>query len=210
MKIKNSFQTNLIRTFLCLSFILSFLLSFFWACLHNVNFQDLSDNTVVSLFVSPRMKRKVHFILIHFNFSSRQNYYQQLTNPAGPGPNASSFILNLQIGFGDRVDGLAIGRPHPISIYDLQTELQQRYNIPILEQNVSYNGMPLTQLPPDASLETVGIGNNSFISLWYRPPPSQFQQQQPMMNDYNSSRQGPPQSVYPDSFPMLRPADGSK
>lgn len=81
---------------------------------------------------------------------------------------AATYVVNLQVGFGDRVEGLVIGRPHPITVYDLQTELQQRFNIPILDQNVSYNGMPLGQFPPDSSLETLGIVNNSFISLWYK------------------------------------------
>ncbi|CAF0789318.1 unnamed protein product, partial [Didymodactylos carnosus] len=47
-------------------------------------------------------------------------------------------------------------------------ELQQRFNIPVLDQNVGYNGISLTQFPPDAPLESVGIVNNSFISLWYK------------------------------------------
>ena len=107
-------------------------------------------------------------------------------------PVAPTFVLNLQIGFGDRLEGLVIGRPHPISIYDLQVELQQRFNIPVLEQNVSYNGMPLTQFPPDASLDTLGIVNNSFISLWYRSPTQNNQQQQqqpPPQNDFYTGKQ---------------------
>lgn len=112
-------------------------------------------------------------------------------------PVAPTFVLNLQIGFGDRLEGLVIGRPHPITIYDLQVELQQRFNIPVLEQNVSHNGMPLTQFPPDASLDTLGILNNSFISLWYRNQATNNQQQQqqqppPPSNDYYSSRQQQP------------------
>ena len=116
--------------------------------------------------------------------------------------------MNLQIGFGDRLEGLVIGRPHPISIYDLQVELQQRFNIPVLDQNVAHNGMPLTQFPPDTSLDTLGILNNSFISLWYRnpapnsqqqqpPPPQQYQQQQPS-NDYYTARQQAPPTYYSD------------
>jgi hypothetical protein len=116
-----------------------------------------------------------------FGTSPRANYYQQLTNPNpnGQAPAAASFVTNLQVGFGDRHEGLVIGRPHPITVYDLQVELQQRFNIPVLEQNVAYNGMPLTHFPPDASLDTVGIGNNSFISLWYKNAgPNNLQQQQ--------------------------------
>jgi len=123
-----------------------------------------------------------------------------MPNPNVQAPVASTFVLNLQIGFGDRLEGLVIGRPHPITIYDLQVELQQRFNIPVLEQNVSYNGMPLTQFPPDASLDTLGILNNSFISLWYRnsapsQPPQQQQpqqQQQQQATYYND----PSQSAY--------------
>jgi hypothetical protein len=73
-------------------------------------------------------------------------------------------------------------------------EIQQRFNIPVLDQNVAHNGMPLTQFPPDTSLDTLGILNNSFISLWYRNPApnNQQQQQQPPSNDYYSARQQPP------------------
>lgn len=120
-----------------------------------------------------------------------------------------SFVVNLQVGFGDRMEGLIVGRPHPISVYDLQMELQQRFNIPVLEQNVSYNGMPLTQFPPDASLETLGIVNNSFISLWYRntqpPPPPQ----QPPTNDYYSGRQQAPPAFYPENPQTGRGNEGS-
>jgi len=95
---------------------------------------------------------------------------------------------------GDRVEGLVIGRPHPITLYDLQTELQQRFNIPILDQNVGYNGMSVTQIPPDAPVESIGIVNNSFISLWYKnsnqnsgQQPQQQQQQQ--QTDYTARQQ---------------------
>jgi hypothetical protein len=135
------------------------------------------------------------------------NYYQQLTNPNIPAPVAATYVVNLQIGFGDRLDGLVVGRPHPITVYDLQVELQQRFNIPVLEQNVSYNGMPLTQFPPDASLDTLGIVNNSFISLWYRNAANsnqqqQQQQQQQPPSDYYSTKQQqqapPPATFYAD------------
>lgn len=76
--------------------------------------------------------------------------------------------MNLQVGFGDRVEGLVIGRPHPLTVYDVQVELQHRFNIPVLDQNASYNGMSLGQFPPDASIDSLGIVNNSFISLWYK------------------------------------------
>jgi hypothetical protein len=118
-----------------------------------------------------------------------------LTNTNAQQPAAATFVTNLQVGFGDRHEGLVIGRPHPITVYDLQVELQQRFNIPVADQNVSYNGMPLTQLPPDASLDTLGIVNNSFVSLWYKnsgPNNQQQQQQPPPPNDYYSTRQQPP------------------
>jgi hypothetical protein len=118
-----------------------------------------------------------------------------LTSPTISGPVAATYVINLQIGIGDRVEGLVVGRPHPIAIYDLQVELQQRFNIPVLEQNVSYNGMTLTQFPPDASLDTIGIVNNSFISLWYRNMVFSNQQQS---NDYYSARQQVPVSYYGD------------
>ncbi|CAF3375578.1 unnamed protein product [Rotaria sp. Silwood1] len=118
--------------------------------------------------------------------SPRANYYQQLTSPNISGPVAASYVINLQIGFGDRVEGLVIGRPHPVTVYDLQVELQQRFNIPLLEQNVSYNGMSLTQFPPDISLDAIGIVNNSFVSLWYKNFVPQNQQ---LSNDYYSPRQ---------------------
>lgn len=85
-------------------------------------------------------------------------------------------------------------------------ELQQRFSIPVMEQNVSYNGIPLLQFPPDATLDTLGIVNNSFISLWYKnsgqsnqqppPPPSQDyyqprQQQQPPPSSYQDDSQSP-------------------
>lgn len=107
---------------------------------------------------------------------------------------AATYVLNLQIGFGDRVEGLVVGRPHPITIYDLQMELQQRFNIPVLEQNISYNGMPLTQFPPDSSLDTMGIVNNSFISLWYKTVI--YTNPQPLMNEYYSPRQPVSYSYY--------------
>ena len=103
-------------------------------------------------------------------------------------PTATTFLTNLQIGIGDRVEGLVIGRPHPTTIYDLQIELQQRFNIPTPEQNLSYNGTLLTQYPPDTPLDTVGIVNNSFISLWPKSLPSNTQQQQQ-----------PPASYYGDT-----------
>ncbi|CAF3838511.1 unnamed protein product [Rotaria sordida] len=140
-----------------------------------------------------------------FGGSPRANYYQQLTNPNAAPPVAPSFVLNLQIGIGDRIEGLAIGRPHPITLYDLQVELQQRFNIPILDQNVAYNGMPLTQYPPDAPLDSLGVVNNSFISLWYKGSGSNNQQQQqqqqpppPPPNEYYSARQQAPPSFYGD------------
>ena len=108
----------------------------------------------------------------------------------------TNHVINLQIGFGDRVEGLVVGRPHPITIYDLQVELQQRFNIPVLEQNVSYNGMALTQFPPDSSLDTIGIINNSFISLWYKN--LGYNQQQQQIIDYYSPRQQVPISYYSD------------
>jgi hypothetical protein len=125
-----------------------------------------------------------------------------LTSPTISGPvAATTCIINLQIGFGDRVEGLVIGRPHAITIYDLQVELQQRFNIPVLEQNVSYNGMPLTQFPPDSSLETIGIVNNSFISLWYKN--IVHNNQQPSI-DYYSPRQQVPYSHYSDGSQSSR------
>ena len=127
------------------------------------------------------------------------NYYQQLTNPNAQASAAPTFVLNLQIGFGDRHEGLVIGRPHPITIYDLQVELQQRFNIPVLEQNVSHNGMPLTQLPPDATLDTLGILNDSFISLWYRNPASNQQPQQHPNEFYQPRQQPPPPQFYDGS-----------
>lgn len=108
---------------------------------------------------------------------------------------AATYVINLQIGFGDRVEGLVIGRPHPITIYDLQMELQQRFNIPVLDQNISYNGMPLTQFPPDSSLETIGIVNNSFVSLWYKTV-IYTNPQPPPMNEYYSPRQPVSYSYY--------------
>lgn len=109
------------------------------------------------------------------------NYYQQLTSPNVPAPGNATFGLNLQVRFGDRLEGVSIVRPHPITIYDLQADLQQRFNIPILEQHVTYNGMSITLYPPDAPLESIGVANNSFISLWYRNagPNPQMQQQAP-------------------------------
>ena len=107
---------------------------------------------------------------------------------------AATYVLNLQIGFGDRVEGLVVGRPHPITIYDLQMELQQRFSIPVLEQNISYNGMPLTQFPPDSSLDTMGIVNNSFISLWYKTVI--YTNPQPPMTEYYSPRQPVSYSYY--------------
>ncbi|CAF1579535.1 unnamed protein product [Adineta ricciae] len=110
------------------------------------------------------------------------NHYQQFNSQAtarsaASTPAVATYITSLQIGLGDRVQGLAIGRQHPITIYDLQVELQQHFNIPILEQNISFNGMPLLHLPPDTSLETIGIFSNSFISLWPKSTMTMNQQQ---------------------------------
>ncbi len=115
-----------------------------------------------------------------------------MTNPNAQQSAAGTFVLNLQVGFGDRHEGLVIGRPHPITVYDLHVELQQRFNIPINEQNVSYNGMPLAQIPPDATLDTLGIVNNSFVSLWYKNSGPNNQQQPPAPNEYYPTRQPPP------------------
>jgi hypothetical protein len=130
-----------------------------------------------------------------------------LTSPTISGPVAATYVINLQIGFGDRVEGLVIGRPHPITIYDLQVELQHHFNVPVLEQNVSYNGMPLTQFPPDSSLDTIGIVNNSFVSLWYKNIGYNNQQQQ--TNDYYSPRQPIPYSYYSDGSLSTRGSDTS-
>ena len=132
-----------------------------------------------------------------FSFFST-NYYQQYTTPTISGPIAATYVINLQIGFGERLEGLVVGRPHPITIYDLQVELQQHFNIPVLEQNVSYNGIPLTQFPPDSLLDTIGILNNSFISLWYRNVIYNQQQQQQQSSDYYSSGQPISYSYYSD------------
>ncbi len=125
---------------------------------------------------------------------------------------AATSVLNLQIGFGDRLEGLVVGRPHPITVYDLQVELQQRFNIPILEQNISHNGMPLTQYPPDAPLDSLGIVNNSFISLWYKNTAynnQQHQQYQQQSNDYYSPRQPVPYTYYSDGSQSSRESDMS-
>jgi hypothetical protein len=118
-----------------------------------------------------------------------------LNTPTLSGPVAATYVINLQSGFGDRVEGLVIGRLHPITIYDLQVELQQRFNIPVLEQNVSYNGMSLTQFPPDSLLDTIGIVNNSFISLWYKNVVYINPKQS---NDYYSPRQSVSYSYHSD------------
>ena len=115
-----------------------------------------------------------------FIFSSANYYQQSIQNQTITPPNATTFLHNLQIGMGDRVEGIVIGRPYPSTIYDLQIELQQRFNIPIHEQNLSYNGTLLTQYPPDTPLDSIGIVNNSFVSLWVRSsvpniqPPTQY------------------------------------
>jgi hypothetical protein len=129
-----------------------------------------------------------------------------LTNQTISPPVAATYIINLQIGFGDRVEGLAIGRQHPLTLYDLQVELQQHYNIPILEQKISFNGMPLTHLPPDTSLDIIGIINNSFISLWYRNNLYDYQLQS---NGYFSPRQQGISSYYEDGYQSLRSGDTS-
>ncbi|UJR35185.1 hypothetical protein I4U23_027952 [Adineta vaga] len=120
-----------------------------------------------------------------YNASPPVTYYQQpiQTQTISP-PAATTFLHNLQIGIGDRVEGLVIGRPYPSTIYDLQIELQQRFNIPIQEQNLSYNGTLLTQYPPDTSLDSIGIVNNSFISLWVRNSSSNNPQQQQISGSY--------------------------
>ncbi len=135
-----------------------------------------------------------------------------MTSPTISGPITSTYVTNLHIGFGDRVEGLVIGRPHPITIYDLQVELQHRFNIPVLDQNVSYNGMTLTQFPPDSLLDTIGIANNSFISLWYKNTAynnQQHQQYQQQSNDYYSPRQPVPYTYYSDGSQSSRESDMS-
>lgn len=113
-------------------------------------------------------------------FICSTNYYQQ---PAGnqmtAPPVVTTFLTNIQIGIGDRVESLVIGRSYPTTIYDLQVELQQRFSIPIHEQNLSYNGTILNQYPPDTPLDAIGVVNNSFVSVWTRsaqanPPPQQY------------------------------------
>lgn len=129
-----------------------------------------------------------------------------MTSPNISSPIAATYVTTVQIGFGDRVEGLAIGRPHPITVYDLQFEIQQRFNIPILEQNVSYNGMALTQFPPDVSLDSIGIVNNSFVSLWYKNTMRQTPQPS---NDYYSSQQQMPVSNSGDGSQTTRSFDGT-
>jgi hypothetical protein len=77
----------------------------------------------------------------------------------------SNYAVNIHVALANRVETLAITRPHPINIYDLQSELQQRFNIPIHEQNISFNGMSLGQIPADVAIESVGIVNNSQINI---------------------------------------------
>ena len=120
---------------------------------------------------------------------------------------AATYIISLQIGYGERVQGLAIGRQHPITIYDLQVELQQHFNIPILEQNLSYNGMPLSHLPPDTSLATIGIVNNSFISLWSRN--NMYGNQQQQLAAFYSPRQQGTSGYYEDGSQSLRSSAAS-
>ena len=112
---------------------------------------------------------------------------------------AATYVVNLQVGFGERIEGLVVGRSHPITVYDLQVELQSRFNIPVLDQNASYNGMSLGQFPPDCLIETLGIANNSFISLWYKQNAS-FTSQQPT-TDYYSPRTPMPVTYYNDLSP---------
>ena len=102
-------------------------------------------------------------------------------------------MINLLIGFGDRIEPIVIGRPHPITIYDLQVELQQRFNIPLLEQIVYHDRSSLTQYSPNLSLDAIGIRDNSFISLWSKNFGQNYQYQS---NDYYSPRQQAPLVPY--------------
>ncbi|CAF3553054.1 unnamed protein product [Adineta steineri] len=145
------------------------------------------------------------------------NHYQQLTNQTISTPAIATYIISLQIGLGDRIQGLAIGRSHPITLYDLQVELQQHFNVPVLQQNLSFNGMPLMHLPPDTSLQTIGITNNAFISLWYRNNIYIDQQQiadyftprQQQNADYITPRQQEMSSYYyDDGSQSLRSSSG--
>ncbi|CAF3646864.1 unnamed protein product [Adineta steineri] len=120
------------------------------------------------------------------------DYYQQFSNQNIPPAVPTVFLLNLQIGLGDRAEGIVIGRPYPSTIYDLQIELQQRFGIPTAEQNLSYNGTLLAQYPPDTPLDSIGIVNHSFVSLWTRSIPTNNQQQQPPTPYYGDG----PQSTY--------------
>jgi hypothetical protein len=56
--------------------------------------------------------------------------------------------------------------------------------------------MSLAQFPPDSLLDTIGIVNNSFISLWYKNVVYTNQQQQQPPNDYYSPRQPISYSYY--------------
>jgi hypothetical protein len=67
--------------------------------------------------------------------------------------------------------------------------------------------MLLTQFPPDSLLETIGIVNNSFISLWYRNIVYNNQQQQ--STDYYSPRQPISYSYYSDGSQSPRGSDTS-
>jgi hypothetical protein len=145
---------------------------------------------------------------IRFACVSSVTYYQPVSTSVASVP---SYVLNLQVGFGDRHESVIIGRSHPITVYDLQVELQQRFNVPILEQNVTHNGIPLTQYPPDAALETFSIANNSFLSLWYRNGSTYVQphvgQQQSLLTDYYTSRQYAPVTMYADGYQTARTVD---
>ena len=125
-----------------------------------------------------------------FLFST--NYYQQLTNQNVPPSAAPSYLLSLYIDLGDRREHTIISRNYPITVYDLQVDLQKRFNVPVSEQDLWFNRTPLTRFPPDTTLDSFGIGNDSCISLGYRNLPPQQLPQIPMSNDYYSPRKPPP------------------
>lgn len=66
--------------------------------------------------------------------------------------------------------------------------------------------MPLTQFPPDISLDAVGIVNNSFISLWYK---NSMHQNPQLSNDYYAPRQQAPVAYYNDGSQTVRSNDTS-
>jgi hypothetical protein len=77
-------------------------------------------------------------------------------------------VLKLYVTYGsDREYVLVHGRK-PLMIYDLKSELNRAFKVPLDKQCIVFKGYYLHEYLDDAPLEAFGLENNSPISVWLK------------------------------------------